>query len=38
MKRCDSVKSTLKDLLDMVTDDNVHAETDTGFVEGKEIW
>ncbi len=29
---------TLKDLLDKITPDNIHAETDTGFIKGKEIW
>lgn len=29
---------TLKDLIDKVTDDNIHAETDTGFIKGKEEW
>ncbi len=29
---------TLKDLLDRVTPDNIHGETDMGFVKGKEVW
>lgn len=29
---------TLEDLLDKITPDNIHAETDTGFVKGKEVW
>ena len=29
---------TLKNLLDKVTADNIHAETDTGSIKGKEIW
>ena len=31
-------KLTLNDLLGQVTAENVHAETDTGFVNCKEVW
>ena len=29
---------TLKQLLDQVTTNNIHTETDTGSVQGREIW
>jgi antitoxin MazE len=29
---------SLKQLLDQVTADNIHAETDTGAAQGREIW
>lgn len=29
---------TLNDLLDKITAENLHTETDTGFVNGKEEW
>ena len=29
---------TLKQLLDQVTPNNIHAETDTGGAQGREIW
>ncbi len=31
-------KLTLKGLLEGVTPENVHGETDIGFVNGKEVW
>ena len=31
-------KISLSQLLEKITVDNLHAETDTGFIKGKEIW
>ena len=31
-------KLTLNDLLGQITAENIHEETDTGFVKGKEVW
>ena len=31
-------KSKLSDLLEKITPENIHGETSTGFIKGKEVW
>ena len=31
-------KSRLNELLEKITSENIHSETDTGLIKGKEVW